>query len=169
MINFKLQKALPKEVPEIWEILRFAIENRRKDGSRQWQDGYPNEEVVKADIEAGHGFVFAEDKTIAAYCALIKNDEPAYDNIEGKWLSDGDFLVVHRVAVSQDFAGRGVIQKLFSAFEGYCREVKIPSIKVDTNFDNGAMLHILKKLGYTYCGKVWLASGERLAYEKLIS
>ena len=26
--------------------------------------------------------------------------------------------------------------------------------KVDTNFDNAAMLHILKKLGYTYCGEV---------------
>ena len=40
--------------------------------------------------------------------------------------------------------------------------------KVDTNFDNVAMLHILKKLGYTYCGEVYLAGGERKAFEKLL-
>jgi hypothetical protein len=39
---------------------------------------------------------------------------------------------------------------------------------VDTNFDNAAMLHILKKLGYTYCGEVYLAGGERKAFEKLL-
>ena len=40
--------------------------------------------------------------------------------------------------------------------------------KVDTNFDNAAMLHILKKLVYTYCGEVYLAGGERKAFEKLL-
>lgn len=40
--------------------------------------------------------------------------------------------------------------------------------KVDTNFDNAAMLHLLKKLGYTYCGEVYLAGGERKAFEKLL-
>ena len=29
------------------------------------------------------------------------------------------------------------------------------SIKVDTNFDNLAMLHILEKLDYQYCGEVY--------------
>lgn len=40
--------------------------------------------------------------------------------------------------------------------------------KVDTNFDNAAILHLLKKLGYTYFGEVYLAGGERKAFEKLI-
>ncbi|WP_409450858.1 hypothetical protein [Epilithonimonas sp.] len=40
--------------------------------------------------------------------------------------------------------------------------------KVDTNFDNAAMLQILKKLGYTYCGEVYLAGSERKAFEKLL-
>lgn len=166
--HFTLRKALPGDLDEIWKILQFAIESRRKDGSQQWQNGYPNEQTAKDDIETGHGYVFTENGKIATYSALIKNNEPAYDTIEGAWLSDGDFLVVHRVAVSEDFSGRGIIQKLFLAFEDFARENDIPSIKVDTNFDNGAMLHILQKLNYTYCGKVWLAGGERVAYEKLI-
>jgi len=47
-----LRKALPSEAEIIWNILQQAIERRRKDGSRQWQDGYPNLEVVKMDISS---------------------------------------------------------------------------------------------------------------------
>lgn len=36
------------------------------------------------------------------------------------------------------------------------------------NFDNASMLHLLKKLGYTYCGEVYLAGGVRKAFEKLL-
>ena len=48
------------------------------------------------------------------------------------------------------------------------RQNGIFSVKVDTNFDNAAMLHLLKKIGYTYCGEVYLAGGERKAFEKLL-
>jgi hypothetical protein len=34
-------------------------------------------------------------------------------------------------------------------------ENQVFSIKVDTNFDNLAMLHILEKLDYQYCGEVY--------------
>ena len=44
----------------------------------------------------------------------------------------------------------------------------IISIKVDTNFDNIAMLKIFEKLGYTYCGEVQLRAGIRKAFEKVI-
>lgn len=42
------------------------------------------------------------------------------------------------------------------------------SVKVDTNFDNKAMLRILEKLNYQYCGKVYFRGGARMAFEKLL-
>ncbi|MFT4095104.1 MAG: hypothetical protein QM640_15840 [Niabella sp.] len=41
-----------------------------------------------------------KEALIIAYGALILNYEPAYDAIEGKWLTNVYFLVVHRIAVS---------------------------------------------------------------------
>ncbi|WP_419870929.1 GNAT family N-acetyltransferase [Chryseobacterium sp. CT-SW4] len=166
--EIQLRKAQLQDKEIIWTILQQAIERRRKDGSSQWQDGYPNPQTVESDIEKGFGYVLTVNDQVAVYTALIFNDEPAYSTIEGSWLSDGEFLVIHRVAVSEDFAGQGLVQKLFELIEDFTRSHDVVSIKVDTNYDNLAMLKILEKLGYSYCGEVLLREGMRKAFEKII-
>ena len=166
--NFILRKAEPNDQETIWEILQQAILRRKNDGSSQWQDGYPNSDTVRTDIENEFGYLLEIDGEIAAYSALIFNNEPAYENIEGKWLSDDDFFVVHRVAVSDQFLGKGIAIKLFLEIENFAKQKQVFSIKVDTNFDNLAMLKILKKLNYTYCGEVYFRGSARKAFEKLL-
>jgi len=166
--DIKLRKAEHADRDIIWNILQQAIERRRIDGSTQWQQGYPNINTVESDIEKGFGYVMTVDGEIAVYVALILNDEPAYSTIEGAWLSNGEFVVVHRVAVDEKFAGRGMVKILFDHIEDFTRSHQIQSIKVDTNFDNIAMLKILENKGYTYCGEVFLAGGMRKAFEKII-
>ena len=168
-MNPILRKAQIPEAEIIWQILQQAIERRRKDGSNQWQDGYPNQEVVKTDISLGKGYVLEIDNAIAAYAALVFNDEPAYKEIIGDWLTNDDFLVIHRVAVSNDFLGKGIAVLLFQKLEDFAKEHHVFSIKVDTNFDNLAMLHILEKLNYQYCGEVYFRGGARKAFEKVLS
>ena len=167
-MNPILRKAQIPEAEIIWQILQQAIERRRKDGSNQWQDGYPNLEVVKTDISLGKGYVLEIDNAIAAYAALVFNDEPAYKEIIGDWLTNDDFLVIHRVAVSDDFLGKGIAVLLFQKLEDFAMENQVFSIKVDTNFDNLAMLHILKKLDYQYCGEVYFRGSARKAFEKVL-
>ena len=162
------RKATPDDSHEIWQILQQAILRRKNDGSRQWQDGYPNARTVENDIEEGIGYVLTENHKVLAYAAVIYNDEPAYDAIEGKWLSDGDFNVVHRVAVSDEASGKGFATEIFKRIEEYSRQNGVFSIKVDTNFDNAAMLRILEKLGYTYCGEVYFRGSARRAFEKIL-
>lgn len=164
--KLSLRKANLSEIPQIWEILQDAIEQRRLDGSTQWQDGYPNELSIKSDIENDYGYVFTENESILAYAAIIFDKEPAYENIEGKWLTDGDYTVVHRVAVSKLAKGKGIATKLFQSIEGLSVENNIYSIKVDTNFDNTPMLKILDRLKYTYCGEVYFRGSARKAFEK---
>ncbi|ASK29100.1 GNAT family N-acetyltransferase [Chryseobacterium sp. T16E-39] len=166
--QIKFRKAEIKDRNIIWEIIQQAIERRRADGSTQWQNGYPNADTVESDIAKGFGFVLTIDNVVAVYVALIFNDEPAYSTIEGAWLSDGEFVVVHRVAVSEDFAGQGLVKKLFDYIEEYTKSQGVQSVKVDTNYDNIAMLKILEKQGYSYCGEVVLAGGVRKAFEKII-
>ena len=167
-MNPILRKAQIPEAEIIWQILQQAIERRRKDGSNQWQDGYPNQEVVKTDISLGKGYVLEIDNAIAAYAALVFNDEPAYKEIIGDWLTNDDFLVIHRVAVSDDFLGKGIAVLLFQKLEDFAKENQVFSIKVDTNFDNLAMLHILEKLDYQYCGEVYFRGSARKAFEKVL-
>lgn len=167
--NLDFRKATQNDIPEIWKILQQSIERRRIDGSNQWQDGYPNLSTVENDIEKGFSYVLTLNQKIIATAALIFNNEPTYNVIEGAWLTTGEFLVVHRVGVSDEVAGKGYATKLFQIFEEFAKKNEVFSMKVDTNFDNLAMLKILEKLGYTYCGEIQVRDGARKAFEKVLS
>lgn len=163
------REAQPHDLPQIWEIIQYAISRRKEDGSEQWQDGYPNPEVLRNDIDKGVGFVLADGDTIAGYCAVMINDEPAYATIQGEWRTNGDFVVFHRVAVSKDYLGKGLAKKMMEHIEAFALKNNIRSIKADTNFDNPAMLRIFESMGYSYCGEVYFRGSPRKAYEKVLS
>ena len=164
----KFRKALESEVDEIWTILQYAIERRKQDGSKQWQDGYPNPDTIRYDIAQDWAYVLADDKGLLAYGAVIFEDDPDYATITGKWLTDRDYAVVHRVAAAARAKGMGIATQLFQHIETLAKSRNIFSIKVDTNFDNLAMLRILEKLGYQYCGDVIIRDSARMAFEKCL-
>lgn len=164
----KLEEAKLIHVDRVWEIIQEAIQRRKKEGSEQWQDGYPNLQTIKNDIDTKSGYVLIDSERIVAYVAIKTNDEPEYEKIDGNWLTNTDFLVLHRVAVAKGHLGRGVATKIFELAEDIAKEKQIYSIKVDTNFDNEPMLKIFKRLNYQYCGKVYFRGSERKAFEKVI-
>lgn len=168
-MEYNFRKANLAELNQIWDILRGAIERRKADGSNQWQDGYPNPEVIRNDIEKGVGFVLTEGETIVGYTAVLVNDELEYAHIEGKWLTDSDFVVFHRVAISQTHLGKGLARKIVAFIDEYALSNNIYSIKADTNFDNVAMMKTFEKAGYVYCGEVYFKGSPRKAFEKVLT
>ena len=163
-----LRKAAFSEQSIIWDILLQAHEQRKQDGSEQWQNGYPNEQTVYDDITNDCAYVLVDNNVIIAYAAIIVGEEPAYKNIKGEWLTNDDYAVIHRVATSNAVKGKGIATHLFKMIEDLCIYQKIYSIKVDTNFDNAPMLKILDKLNYTYCGEIFFSGAPRKAYEKVL-
>ena len=164
----QFRKAITQEIPQIWAIIQKAIQRRKADGSKQWQDGYPNEESIQKDVENEVGFVLTDGENIIGYSAVLINDEPEYANIEGKWLTDGDFMVYHRVAIAEEYLGKGFAKMMIENIHQYAIENSIYSVRADTNFDNHAMLKIFNDLGYSYCGEVYFRGSARRAFEKML-
>ena len=167
-MDYQFRPAKISEAFEIWQILKDAIQRRKEDGSNQWQDGYPNMDVVKNDIERKIGFVLTQNDNIIGYTAVIINDEPDYINIEGKWLTNQEFMVYHRVAISKKFLAKGMAKKMMKLIEEYALSKNIYSLKADTNHDNKPMLKIFEKMGYSFCGTVHIRQSPRKAYEKVL-
>jgi RimJ/RimL family protein N-acetyltransferase len=168
-MEYTFRKAETDELNQVWEILQDAILRRKKDGSSQWQDGYPNLQVVKNDLEKGSGHVLVGGDSIIGYCAILVNDEPEYSHIKGKWLTNENFVVYHRVAISEKYLGKGYAQKMLMYIEEFALGKGIKSIKADTNHDNHGMLKIFDKLGYVYCGEVIFRGTPRKAFEKVLT
>lgn len=162
-------KATTKDTDIVWALLKEGIQKRKVEGSTQWQSGYPNLEVVHADIQKEIGYILKNENGISvAYCALDNTGDPNYVNIKGKWLTEGAYAVIHRLVVSQNHLGRGYAKALMLKLEALCVNNNIYSIKIDTHSDNQAMQKIIKDLGYIYCGEISVSDGPRMAFEKKI-
>ncbi|HQQ99054.1 MAG TPA: GNAT family N-acetyltransferase [Cyclobacteriaceae bacterium] len=166
--NLHLRAANMEDAPVIWQIFQLAIAQRKRDGSKQWQNNYPNENTVREDIEKEYCFVLTENDQVVACAAVIFEPEPAYNKIDGAWLTHGDYAVIHRLALSDAVKGRGLAARFFELIEKFVISRGVPSIKIDTFFDNAPMLRLMEKLDYVYCGEVFFNGAVCKAFEKLL-
>ena len=88
--------------------------------------------------------------------------------LEGKVITSDDFVVFHRVAISENQLGKGYAKQMMLSIEDYVPLAKEFTVLKDTNHDNGPMKNIFQKLGYVYCGKVYFRGSPRMAYEKVL-
>lgn len=155
-------------VPKIMGLVEQARAFLKSCGVDQWQDGYPDQQRIEQDIESKTGYLCLEDGQIVGYLCVDFNGEPAYDEIDGAWLSNRPYVVVHRLALDTKARGRGFASSIFRLVEQMGRERNIHSFKIDTDADNLIMKHLLLKNGFEYCGVIRFQNSRKIAYEKLI-
>lgn len=157
-----------EDLPQIMPIMEAAVARMLREGKRQWDETYPALPHIMDDVIARRGYLLEECGRVMAYGAVVYTGEPAYDDLDGEWLSDEAYVVVHRLAVSQDCQGSGMATQFLNMVENMAAEKGIGSFRIDTNYDNFAMLHLMEKCGFEYCGDVMYERGSRRAFEKLI-
>lgn len=164
------RKARENDLIGIMNVIKEAIEYLKEQGVDQWQDGYPNENNILADIKISESYVFELSGEIVATGYLSFEEEETYKIIDkGQWLSDEPYGVLHRTAVSKKARNTSIAKKFFEEFEQLVKDKNIKSIKIDTHGENIPMQKFLKKLGYIYCGIIYLEDGrERVAFEKIL-
>lgn len=165
---YNLRPATETDASRIWEIIQQAKAQMYRENKQQWDESYPALEHIAADISNGYAFVLCNEGNIIAYAAVVFDGEPTYQNIQGHWLSDQPYVVIHRLAVAEEMKKRGIATIFMQEVEKLCIKKDVHSFKVDTNFDNFYMQKILEKCGFTYCGEITFQGGSRLAYEKII-
>ena len=128
----------------------------------QWPEGYPFREIIEEDIDAGYSYVCTACGEILAVFHLSPGPEESYKKIDGAWLNDEPYGVIHRIARKKTDKAKGV--------GAFCLEWcfgKVGNIRIDTHADNIPMRKLLERQGYKYCGIVWIETGaERMAYQR---
>lgn len=157
----EIRKALPEDIDRIMEIYALARKFMREhDNLNQWADGRPFRYDIEKDIEEKCSYVCVHHNSVVGVMRYTVGDDPTYKKIDGSWLGDRPYAVVHRIASSGDVKGTGEFM-LRWALEQY------DDIRIDTHEDNYVMRNLLNKLGFTCCGVIYLADGDpRLAFQK---
>ena len=156
----QIQKATSNQIDEILKIYEGARSFMREQGNpTQWQGGYPYPDVVQSDIQKGQLYVICEENEIYGVFAFIKEDDPDYAKIDGAWLNSLPYGVIHRVASAGKRGG------IVADCVEYCL-TQINNLKIDTHEDNIPMQKSLERIGFSKCGKVYIArAGERIAFQ----
>lgn len=165
----EFRKTVEKDVDKIMKIIKQAQEYFKGQGINQWQNNYPNTEVINNDIANGESYVLVNDNTIVATVAVSFDGEKTYEAIyEGEWITNDEFAVIHRIAVGNDYKGLGISSEIIKHIEKLCLSRGVQSIKADTHEENLSMQRLLKKNDFKYCGIIYLESGDRrVAFEKV--
>jgi len=156
-----IRKAKTRDFPKICRIYSDARDFMRESGNPdQWKDEYPPLEKLDSDIKAGLSHVCVNGDEVVAVFYFNVETEPTYAKIDGQWPNDRPYGVVHRIATARGFRGAGAFCL------DWCFD-RCNNLRVDTHRDNTPMRNLLNKLGFTYCGIIWLEDGaERLAFQK---
>lgn len=160
-----IRRAVESDLSSIMAVYRAARAFMAENGNAsQWGDSYPDEELLRYDIEAKRLYVFDENGAVHGAFALCEGPEPAYAVIEnGSWQSDTPYAVIHRLA------GDGTVNGLFARCAAFSTEC-CPHLRADTHENNRVMQHLLEKNGFSRRGIVYDAEidATRIAYDRVI-
>ncbi len=166
---YTLELARLNDIALCYEIIREGRAFQKEQGFEQWTETYPNQDTILNDIQSQKGYVIKSNGDIAGYMCIDFSGEPAYADIKGEWRSDTPYAVVHRMAFRKEYRGTGLAGIAFKLIEELCVKNDVRNIRVDTDFSNARMQHILKKNGFINCGVIVFQGSEKLAFDKLLS
>lgn len=159
-----IRPSTPADLPQMQHVFAEAKLKMRADGNlEQWDGTYPEDSLLLEDMQKGQSYVVLDGDDIVATFVMARGCDPTYAKIyEGSWLDDErEYVTIHRIASLSTV--HGIADLVF----GWCF-AQVPNIRIDTHADNKLMQHILQSRGFTYCGIIYLLSGDpRLAFQKL--
>ena len=163
-----IRNSTPDDFPRIMEIYSYARAFMADHGNpNQWgPTQWPPEDLIRQDIRDGNSYVCINEQgtVIGTFFFIFGEDiEPVYRRIDdGAWLDDGPYGVVHRLA--GDGSEKGIGEFCLNWAFAQCGH-----LKVDTHSDNIVMQKLIRKLGFTHCGTIYVEEDDypRLAFEKL--
>ena len=85
MMSMIIRKAVPTDIDRLMQIFAIAREFMKSSGNpNQWINGYPQEELIKNEIEQGHCFVCVnnDDGMVVATFCLIQGPDPTYSYMQ---------------------------------------------------------------------------------------
>ena len=155
-----IRSATYDDLPRALAVIAAGRAAMRREGNTvQWSPEGSTEAAVEEDIRRGRFYVMEDEGHIYGVFALIIGDDPTYGYIEGAWRSDTPYGTIHRIA--SDRTHRGVLSECVK-----WSMAQIPHLRIDTHESNLAMRGAIEKLGFAYCGTIYIADGTpRRAYE----
>lgn len=153
------------ELETVFAIYREAIREMGRRGIEQWDEIYPDREVLAEDIRKGQLVTGRAGGEIVLAYALNRECDEGY--ADGKWtFPESSCLILHRLCLSPSVWGRGIGGMALAHIEEEVRRRGMRSIRLDAFSENPAALRMYEKRGRQNRGDLFLRKGRFCLMEK---
>ena len=160
-------KADINDLEEIYTLYQNAIIAMEKDNIHQWDEIYPDKDILKEDITKNQMYIGKTDNKIAVCFVLSEECDEEYKN--GCWkYPDSRFNVIHRLCVNPLFQNQGIAAKTLEYIENLSKSEGYDSIRLDCFTQNPYSKKLYDKAGYSITGYAdWRKGRFKLREKKL--
>ena len=164
-----IRKANKTDLDNIMLMYKSCVKGMIANDIDQWDETYPNDGVIMEDLIAQTYFVAIKNNVIIGGINIDLDQDKTYLDINWEDTSNS-FLVVHRLAVKEEFWKKKIGKKLMIFAENMVIEKGLKSIRLDTYSGNPKAMEFYRRLGYRELGSINLKAdkNEYYCFEKII-
>ena len=164
-----IRKANKIDLKNIMKMYKSCVTGMVENGIDQWDETYPNDEIISEDLNVGTYYIAEINGTIIGGVNIDKNQDDTYLAIDWEDKKN-QFLVVHRLAVKVEFWNDGIGKSLMLFTENLVTEKGLNSIRLDTYSGNPKAMEFYIRLGYRELGTIDLKPNKDKyhCFEKII-
>lgn len=165
----EIKETEQKDIKDVVLIISQAKHYFRENGIPQWQGDYPNEMDILKDIENYGAYCIKNDHEVVGYSFVAQYKDPNYSYIEGQWLNEEPYVVIHRTCIKDTMKGKNLASEFVVLAKTICEKNQIHNIRVDTHEKNISMQKMLEKNGFIKTGIIYVEDGSpRFAYQLVL-
>ena len=164
-MELEFRRAGTDDLDALVALYGAAAQDMREKGIDQWDEYYPDREILAEDVESGDMTLGLLDGQLACAYVVNREYEPEYEL--GAWEhTEGDFCVLHRLCVNPAMQGRGLARQAMARMEKNALEQGFDSVRLDVFSQNLHAQRLYEKLGYRRTGEVRFRKGIFYLMEK---
>lgn len=147
------------EIDEIFNMYRLAIQKMYEIGIDQWDEQYPDRQILTEDINKKELIVGKiKDKICLAY-VINRDYDDEYKTCNWEY-ADSKFCIIHRFCVNPDFQNRGLARQTIPHIEKVCKKNGFETIRLDSFTKNPYATKLYDKSGYNIVGHAHWRKGK---------
>jgi len=144
-------KAVVSDIEELVDMYTAAVVEMQASGIDQWDEIYPDRDVILEDIHREELTVGKKNGTIVL--AYVINTEYDEQYANGAWkYPDSNYCIIHRLCVNPRYQNQGIAKKAILHIEDDSRDKGFDSIRLDSFSRNHFAQMLYEKLNYTVVG-----------------
>lgn len=166
-MQLEYRLAAPRDLDEVFSLVRCAIRHMDELGIHQWDEVYPCREDLFEDISKGEMRVGCIDGRIAVIYVLNTDYDEEYET--AAWAHpEQEWRVLHRLCVHPDFQNMGVARKTLEHMQKELIGMGITALRLDVFSENPYSQRLYAKAGFTQTGVADWRMGRFYIMEKYL-